>query len=330
MLKKLAYITALAFLFLAFNTNLAKAQNVSLSISPPILEAVIKPGEKIEQVYTLKNDGPDAIISVDIFTFNQADDFGNPRISKSIKDYDPLSLKYWFSFKEPELSLGDKFSLKQGGEKKIILVINPEDNAPDGDYYFTLIFRTELDNAFVAPETKSSLSQAEIGSNILITISKDGIINKKAAIKEFKAPKIIDSFSPLNYQVKLANIGEGFFKPFGKITVESVLGKKYVLNLAPQNIIASSSREISCIENERLVPCQLPVKFLLGPYKATLSFEVENDKKSYSKTINSFGIPVIPLLAAFLLLITLIFARKTKKKAIDKKKKELRIKVGDN
>jgi len=320
MLKKLAYITAFAFLFLTFKTNLVKAQNVSLSISPPILEAVIKPGEKIEQVYTLKNDGPDAIISVDIFTFNQADDFGNPRISKSIKDYDPLSVKYWFSFKEPQLSLGDKFSLKQGEEKKITLDINPEDNTPNGDYYFTLIFRTELDNTFVAPETKSSLSQAEIGSNILITISKDGIINRKAAVKEFKAPKIIDSFSPLTYQVKLANIGEGFFKPFGKITIESVLGKKYVLNLAPQNIITASSREISCLENERLVPCRLPAKFLFGPYKATLSFEVENDKKNYSKTINSFGIPVIPLLAAFLLLITLIFVKKTKKKALDKKK----------
>jgi len=323
MLKKIAYTTAIASLFLIIKASQVKAQNISLSISPPILEAVIKPGEKIEQVYTLKNDGPDTIISADIFTFNQADDFGNPKISKSIKEYDPLSVKYWFSFKDPEFSLGDKFNLKQGEEKKIVLAINPEDNAPDGDYYFTLIFRTELDNAFVAPETKSSLSQAEIGSNILITISKYGIINRKAAIKEFKAPKIIDSFSPLTYQVKLANIGEGFFKPFGKITVESVLGKKYVLNLAPQNIITASSREISCLENERLVPCRLPAKFLFGPYKATLSFEVENDKKSYSKTINSFGIPVIPLLATFLLLITLIFVKKTKKKALDKKKTEV-------
>jgi len=323
MLKKIAYITTLAFLSLTFKVNLAKAQNVSLSINPPILEAVIKPGEKIEQIYTLKNEGPDTIISVDIFNFNQADDFGNPKISKSIKDYDPLSVKYWFSFKEPQISLGDKFSLKQGGEKKIVLVINPEDNTPNGDYYFTLIFRTELDNAFVAPETKSSLSQAEIGSNILITISKDGIINRKAAIKEFKAPKIIDSFSSLTYQVKLANIGESFFKPFGKITVESVLGKKYVLNLAPQNIITASSREISCLENERLVPCQLPARFLLGPYKATLSFEVENDKKNYSKTINSFGIPMVPLIAAFFALTILLFVKKTKKKVIDKKKQEV-------
>lgn len=329
MLKKILLVTALLILTIFLKTNIAKAQNVSLSISPPLLEAVIKPGEKIEQTYILKNEGPDTIISADIFPFNQADDFGNPKISRSIKDYDPLSLKYWFSFREPQITLGDKFTLKQGEEKRIVLAINPADNASNGDYYFTLVFRTELDNTFVAPDTKSALSQAEIGSNILITISKDGIINRKAAIKEFKAPKIIDSFSKLNYQVKLSNIGEGFFKPLGKITIESVLGKKYVLNLAPQNIISSSSREISCIENEKLVPCQIPTKFLFGPYRATLSFEIDNNKKIYQETISSFGVPIIPIFLLITLFAAFLILGKVRKKKIllTKKRKTPRIEL---
>lgn len=321
MLKKIIIALIIIFTINLTKTNsYVKAQNVSLSISPPILEAIIKPEDKIEQTYTLKNEGPDTLVSIHIFPFNQADEFGNPLVSRSIEEYDPLLLKYWFSLKEPEITFGEKFALRQGEEKKIILVIDPEDNAENGDYYFTLIFRTELDNIFVAPETKSSLSQAEIGSNILITISKDGLIKRKAAIKEFKAPKIIDSFSNFDYQIKIANIGDAYFKPFGKVTIQSVIGKKYILNLAPQNIITASSRQIYCLEEEKLVTCRLPVKFLIGPYKATLSFEVEGEKEKYQKTINTFGVPVLPLLIFIILIILLIYRQKQKKISLDNKK----------
>jgi hypothetical protein len=313
MLKKLT-TTTIFLIFLIFETNVTKAQGISLLVNPPILEAIVKPGEKIEQVYTLKNEGPsDVILSVDIFTFSQADEFGNPRISKSIKYYDPLSIKNWFSFKEPQITLGDRFSVRQGEEKKIVLEIKPENNTPDGDYYFTLIFRSELDNTFITPESKGSMLQAEIGSNILISISKDGLINKKASIKEFKAPKIVDSFSTLTYQVKIANIGDGYFKPQGQITVESILGKKYTLNLAPQNIIANSSREIYCLENETLIPCRLPIKFLFGPYKATLSFTAEDNPIKYKKTLTSFGLPITPILVISFVLLFFVILKKPKK-----------------
>jgi hypothetical protein len=326
---KTVFMSSILFALLSFAAQSAKAQNVSLSISPPIVEVVTKPEEKIEQTYLLKNEGADNVISVSIFPFNQADELGNPRLSRSLEDYDPLNIKYWFTIIEPQIPLGGKFTIKQGEEKKIVISIKPPIDAEDGDYYFTIIFKTELENIFVLPESKSTISQAEIGSNILITVSKDGTINRKAAIKEFGAPKIIDSFSPLTYQVKLANIGKGFFKPLGKITVESVLGKKYVLNLAPQNIISASSRQISCIENEKLVPCRLPLKFLLGPYKATLSFEIEGDKKPYSKTISSFGLPVIPI-SGFIILTFIVILAKNRKRLLTKKIDKSSIKVRDN
>ncbi|BCX15070.1 MAG: hypothetical protein KatS3mg088_753 [Patescibacteria group bacterium] len=311
-MKKKIVITILSLLLINFYTNTGLAQNVSLSISPPILEAVIKPGEVVEQAYTLQNSGNETTASIQIYQFEQADEFGNAKIERSLEEYDPLNLKEWFKIKEPQISIGDKFTLGQGEQKTIRLVINPPDNAPDGDYYFTLIFKTSLENSFINTNTKTALSQAEIGSNILITISKEGLVNRKAKIKEFKAPKVIDSFKHLNYELQIANIGEGFFKPFGKITIESILGKKYILNIAPQNIISASSRKISCIENERLIPCQIPAKFLIGPYKATLSFQIEGDKKDYKETVTSFGVPfvILSIIIISALVIILIYRKK--------------------
>ncbi len=310
-LKRLTpiFFFILISLFILLSTSVS-AQTVSLSVSPPVLEAVIKPGENIEQTYRLKNDGDDTLIFPDIYSFSQADEFGNAKLQKSLSEYDPLNTKYWFKIKNPQINLGQSFPLKRGEEKEITLVINPPDNTEDGDYYFTLIFRTSLENVFITPESKSTLSQTEIGSNILLTISKDGIINRKAAIKEFKAPTIIDSFKKLNYEIKIANIGQGFFKPLGKITVKSVLGKSYTLNLAPQNIITASSREITCLENEKLVPCTVPAKFLIGPYQANLSFQIEGDKKSYEKTITSFGLPSMVILIILVTVILIILLKK--------------------
>ena len=304
------------------------AQTISLSISPPILEAVIKPGEKIEQTYLIENSGSDTIISIDIYEFKEADKTGVAKIGKSLKEYDPLNFKSWFEIKEPKTIPGEKIKLAAKEKKEIKLSITPPENIENGDYYFTLVFRTELDDVFIKPESKAAISQAEIGSNILLTITKDGIINPKPEIKEFKAPKIIDSFlGKLEYEIEIANKGNSFFKPVGKITITSSLGEKYVLNLAPQNIIANSSRKINCIRDEQIIPCQVPTKIFLGPYKATLMFQTE-DKKVYEKTTKSFGIPIIILggLTLMLFIISLLIIAKTKKiqkKDIDKRKEEL-------
>lgn len=296
------------------------AQTISLSVSPPILEAVIKPGEKIEQTYIIENNGGDTTISVDIYEFKEADKAGVARLNKSLKEYDPLNFKSWFEIEDPKISLGEKIKLAAKEKKEIKLSIAPPEETENGDYYFTLVFRTELEDVFVTPNSKAAISQAEIGSNIILTITGDGKINPRPEIKEFKAPKIIDSLGQITYQVEIANKGTSFFKPTGKITITSILGEKYVLNLAPQNIIANSTRTINCIKDEQIIPCRVPTKIFLGPYKATLSFQTE-DKKTYEKTATSFGIPLSILGGAIIILLPIfLLVAKIRKQKIHRVK----------
>ncbi len=288
-------------------------QTVSLSVSPPILEAVIKPGEKIEQIYTIENSGGDTAISIDVYQFKEADKAGIAKLDRSLKEYDPLNLKSWFEIEYPKINFGEKIKLNTKEKKEIKLIINPPQETENGDYYFTLTFRTELDNITVLPNSKAAISQAEIGTNIILTITKDGRINPRPEIVEFKAPKFIDSFGQINYQVEIANKGTTFFKPEGKIIITSILGEKYTLNLAPKNIIAGSSRIINCLKGEQIVPCQVPTKIFLGPYKATLSFRVE-DQKEYEKTTTTLGIPLLLIfILATILLALFIYQEKVRR-----------------
>jgi hypothetical protein len=295
----------------------AEAQSGSLSISPPILEAVTKPGERVTQTYTLKNDGSETYATVFILPFEAADEFGNVKLLQSLDEYDPYNSKYWFSIVQTNVELGKKIRLDRGSSIDITLSINPPADTPDGDYYFTLVFQTELDNLFINQGSKTAVSQAQIGSNILLSVNKEGVIAKKAKIASFKAPKIIDSFSKINFNVSIANIGNGFFKPFGKISVDPLLGKAQTLTLAPLNIITKSQRTISCMENERFIPCELPSKILIGPYKAKLSFEIDSDKTVYEAQTTIYAIPIYLSLSLVLAIAALVFVKKMARKRGD-------------
>ncbi len=308
--------------FYLSSATLTSAQTVSLSVSPPILEAVVKPAEKIEQTYIIENGGGDTEISIDIYQFKETDKGGVAKIDKSLKEYDPLNLKSWFEIENPKINLGEKIKLATKEKKEIKISINPPQETEDGDYYFTLVFRTELDNITVLPNAKAAISQAEIGSNIILTITKDGKINPRPEIVEFKAPKFIDSFGQITYRLEIANKGTSFFKPNGKITVTSILGEKYILNLAPQNIIAGSSRTINCIKDQQIIPCRVPTKIFFGPYKATLTFQTE-DQKKYEKTINTFGAPLIVIGVTTIILVIFLWINNNSKRNVDKKKKTL-------
>ena len=66
-------------LYFVLNTPVF-AQQVSLSISPPLLELFIKPGKSIMFTYKLDNFGDPAFINLKILPFETKDNLGNIRI----------------------------------------------------------------------------------------------------------------------------------------------------------------------------------------------------------------------------------------------------------
>lgn len=269
------------------------AQEVSLSISPPLTEIVIQPGRSFSQTITVRNDGVPVIVVAKIVPFIPLDTSGHVELIEDQNSIDAFSS--WFYFDQRPTSLG------VNGNHEYIIKISPPASAELRDYYFTFLVEVQGGNNI---GVNNSESQARIGANILLTATRDGNPQKKVLIVEFSAPKLVDSFTGFSYQVLLGNSGAGFFKPVGKITVDQIFGTTTILNLAPLNVLVGSQREISCLDGQSIIPCKLPGKFLIGIYRANLSFTVDGEGVSHEKQIYTVAFPFTILLGFVTIIIT--------------------------
>ena len=300
---KIVFMVLLSLLInlksLFLNPGIAKAQEVSLAISPPLTELTIQPGRSFSQVFSVKNNGAPVTIVAKIFPFVPFDKEGHAEL---VEDQNSINaFTGWFYFDTNPTPLGTT------GGHDFYVKITPPPGTEEKDYYFTFIAEVQNDNNI---GTNNSKAQTRIGANILVSVSKDGNPGKKASITTFTAPKIIDSFSGLTYKVLIGNSGSSFFKPIGKITVDQIFGSTTTLDLAPLNVLVGGGREIACIQGEELIPCRVPGKFLIGIFRANLSFTVDGSGGSIEKQIYTIAFPFSIILGLITIFIIYRIIRK--------------------
>ncbi|MGB9637564.1 MAG: hypothetical protein ACPLY7_02085 [Microgenomates group bacterium] len=231
---------------------------------------MIQPGRSVTQVYKLTNASDQELqITPQVFPFKPQGENGEIKISSKFKVQS--SKLDFFSFESGE-HFDQAFYLPIGQTREIVLKISIPKDTPETDYYYTLLFSTTAPTA--NQDKNSSSSVAQIGTNILITVSQNGVPEFLARILEFSCPKIIDSFSPVSFTVRLENWGTAFWKPFGKIKVTGILKQKDEIELWPQNILSESSRKLDLPEIKPKLP--------LGPFKASLEFSPNESSPSAS------------------------------------------------
>lgn len=269
----------------------AKAQSaISLSISPPITEVLIQPGKEFKQDFTISNQGGKTTLNPKIVYFYPADEDGNVSLTEKPA---PEWIRYH----------SDSFTLESGESKNFSVLISPPENTEEIDHYLSLVFETNSPTDLLYQN--STLYTAKIVSNILISVTKDGNPKKSAQIVIFNAPKLVDSlFGKIDYEVNLRNNGNGFWKPIGKITTAS-----QTLNLAPQNILSGSKRNILCVKEENLKKCFLDEKPFWGKLTSKLEFSTDENGQIYQAVISTFIFP-FSLLGASGLIFALIVLTK--------------------
>lgn len=309
--KKLVFFSLIIFFFL-FLSAFSFAQTLSLSISPPLLEVVIKPGKSILIAYNVENSGDPVVLTPQVLSFEPSDERGNIKL-KEIEG--PLR----FSLDNSEIELGKPFLLKSKSSQQLLLRIRVPENAPEGDYYYSLALTSSPN----LPQEKnvSTATQATIASNILITITESGVLDIKPKIVFFDViPKIqlpflgkiklFDSFEKIPVVLKIANTGKNFMKAQGEITLEGVLGTKIKWDLVPSNILAQSERLIFASSeaeikpffyNKKPVSLILPKGFYLGKY--TLRAKVNFGEESPTILNASTSFFAFPIKLTLILLI---------------------------
>ena len=253
------------------------AQQVTLSLSPPIVETLIKPGKTVLIGYTVQNLADPTPLLFKIRSFSPQGDYGEMIID------DELSGPIRFSLDNTDMELEQPFLMKTSDVRQALVRIRIPDGTPEGDYYYTILAESQP-----APDIggqSSPRATATIGSNLLITVTNTGITEANGRIALFDIPSLyqlnigatrynlIESQSVVPVTLVVQNKGKNMVKPQGTITLRGPLSPTKSFPLIPQNILAESQRLIrteGTLRSDDRISLKLS-GFLLGSYTLSAS-----------------------------------------------------------
>ncbi len=273
----------------------AAAQTVSLSIWPPILEIMVKPGKSITQVYKLTNLGDDTIIKAAIFPFEPTPD-GQALVNRT-----PSPIADYFSLQNADLDLPAAFPLKAGETQELVLKIKVPAAAHEADYYLTFLFESSDLGVITGTGSKTLGS---IGANILLTVSSTGQPAKSGQISQLAAAPclfpgpicLIDSFSPIKFTTQIQNTGPSYFKAIGQLEIYNTFNRKIsTLPFREDNVLANSTRYLVSntpgVKNSPTPGVEWVSVFPLGRYKTVAAITPSDTTIQLEKTLIFYALP---------------------------------------
>lgn len=294
------YLLFAAVLVFFLTAGPIRAQSLSLSISPPLLEVLIKPGKTITQVYKIRNNGESAVITPRLQEYT----------SEGVK-YDPeFAADSWITLQNQDIAFNKPFLLNPNEERQIILKINPPKNTAEKDYYRVLIFSTTPNPALA--NTQASVSQS-LGSILIVNVTTSGLTQKGAQITSFDLPLIIDSFSPLRADIFLQNTGKTYLRPVGEIKLTGPIAHgAYKIN---PKVFLAGEKKLLTLESSSNPPDStlLLPGFYLGKYQLALNLTLDEGSSIISQEKIFYAFPWKLTLIIFLIISVKLIWRKRKK-----------------
>ena len=300
---------------LAFSVNEVLAQSLSLAVSPPLIEVLIKPGKTVTQTIKLTNRGETTSVNPSLIIY----DSSGIRLGTSEEALIP-----WLSFIEGKTTFGQPFILKGGETREMKLKISPPKDLPDQEFYRVLLFST-------SPYPFSDQSQSQIseglGTVLLLTVTEAVELKKSAQIVRFDVPIIHDSLTPFAATIFVHNNGTTYFRPNGTITLEGMSGKAEFV-LTPSVILSGQTKQLT-VENLKgnHQTLFLPGLFF-GKYRLTANFRLDEGTISVSETKEFYALPWKLTFIIVLSVLTIIAGIKLRRRRKRHTKTEYPIKKG--
>lgn len=326
------------FSLLTFNLSEANAQQVNLSISPPLTEMLIKPGRAVLVAYTVQNGGDPTTVTARVLPFTARDNRGNVQLKREFDG--PVR----FDLDNASIRLEQPFFLEARKSEQLLLRIRVPEGAPEGDYYYTLLIETQP-----TPSSEGisvSRATATIGANLLVTVTDTGAIDVKAKVSKFvliprlKIPflpeslHIYDSSDKIPILLEVANLGRNLIKPQGEVLLSGSFGEKSTYKVLSENILAQSSRvviatpsaEVDCSKKSESGLCTDPPSvvltgFFVGFYRVSSNITFGEGTPALFAADSFIAIPFKFALAAIASIIVAAFIIH-RVKSIEKKGKD--------
>ena len=245
--NRLLSIFLLGILFVSLvmsNSSVSHAQTggSGLSISPTRHELTINKGAAETITVSIKNISGVAVVAKAVVNdFEASNDSGEPKLIVDPNQKSPTSIRDFL------LDVSD-VSLANNETKKLVIPVQIPGNTPSGAYYGVIRYTAQKADDGSNDEPQVALN-ASLG--VIVLIQVPGSITEQIQALSLKAerdekPSSFFFSAPTHVSVSLKNVGTGFVKPFGRVTIKKGSKELYsyeMNNVDPRsNILPGSTR----------------------------------------------------------------------------------------
>jgi hypothetical protein len=261
----------------------------AITLSPLTFELIANPGDTINNVLRLTNDGDreQGIVMV-LEDFVARGEEGQVLLEEPSED-NTYSLARWVTVNPRMFTLGARES------RVIEFTINVPLDAEPGGHYSSILANVTAGN----PQTSGVGIAQKIGALLLLNVAGD--VREDINIVEFSAP-YFSEYGPVEISARFRNSGTVHIKPAGFIYLKNMFGKEVAkLDLPQKNILPNSIRRIDT---------SLEKKNLFGRYEATLTSIYGSANEPLSAVTTFWVVPwklVSGILIGVLILFYLVF-----------------------
>jgi hypothetical protein len=290
------------------NTSRAHAQELSLSINPPItVITAIPPTNATSQMNIQNNSDSQVTLQIQLKPFKAKGENGELEYPKDTLQF----------FKNIQIldngTPVESIILGPKQEKSLNLNIDIPQDITASDYYFSVVFVTTSSSP---TESNLSLNQLGIATNVLLSVGQKEI--PKAVLEEFST-KIFTEEGPVPFTVRVKNEGSHLIQPKGEIIIKNMFGQNVgKLDLSNVNILAGSIRAISNETAESSSDFKHPIvlwkeSFLLGLYSATLNISLSDQGPVFTRIIHFFAFPFqLLIIIVIIAIVAIVFTNRIK------------------
>lgn len=317
-------ILTLVYLFIGLfiYSGSVYAQQVTLSIDPPIVQAKIKPGKSILVAYTVENKGDPTNLQFLIRPFIPVGQNGSLTLVSQLEG--PVQ----FNLENADILFEKPFFFASKEKKQAVVRIHIPLGIPDGDYYYMVMAETVP--AFSLGGKSTGVASASLGAPLLISVTESGITQIQAQIAELllkpntvvslgkQTFMIVDSADTISITGSVRNMGKHIVQPNGIITHRSGNFKKeYVV--IPQNILSSSQRILKT-NGGTPGPSDTTLtlsRLTIGKHIVTAAISFNEDSSIHYKSLEFIAFPIrflkIVMIALGLVTLYFLFHKRNKK-----------------
>jgi len=332
-------------LIFSFFARAETSPSLGFSVAPQIFEVDVFPGETLNRKINLGNLSNVALpIFARLTDFTAEGDSGEMLFDESNQD-PSFASRFWIKFETPN------FILAPQERRELKFSINVPSNAEPGGHYSVALFEPQLPSFYFKEGQPRAIPVVGVLFLISVkTLSLEPEVEKKLEVVEFSLPKeerilvlenilskmaagvaraaefTISEKPPSKFILRIKNNDIYHIKPYGKISIYNIFGKKVGETEVLQKTILPGKTRIFPVEFSSEIPEKLKwlpssisnfliKNFFIGKYQAKLELEAKTPssaeifKPAGPVVLKFFSLPWqfwLPFILIFGLLISLI------------------------